>query len=69
MDCAATSSTRVGVRRAAEAFPQDVAELRALLTGDIPLAIRATPGLGAQVELWVLGSSLFGARIAAARRC
>lgn len=50
---------------AAEQFPQDVIELRALLTGDIELPIAATPGLGANVEMWMLGSSLFGARLAA----
>ena len=51
--------------RAAEYFPNDVVELRALLTGDIDLPIRATPGYGAHVELWMLGSSLFGAQLAA----
>src|SRR5690606_2750734 len=38
---------------------------RALLTGDLDLPIRATPGYGAAVELWMLGSSLFGAQLAA----
>jgi len=42
-----------------------VVELRALLTGDYDLPIAATPGLGAKVELWMLGSSLFGAQLAA----
>jgi luciferase family oxidoreductase group 1 len=51
--------------RAADFFPQDVVELRALLTGDIALPIQATPGFGARVELWMLGSSLFGAQLAA----
>jgi luciferase family oxidoreductase group 1 len=51
--------------RAAEYFPNDVVELRALFTGDIDLPIRATPGFGAKVELWMLGSSLFGAQLAA----
>ena len=51
--------------RAAEYFPQDVVELRALLTGDVDLPIRATPGFGAKIELWMLGSSLFGAQLAA----
>jgi luciferase family oxidoreductase group 1 len=51
--------------RAAEYFPSDVVELRALLTCDIDLPIRATPGYGANVELWMLGSSLFGAQLAA----
>ena len=56
---------RKDLHRAAEAFPQDVAELRALLTGDIDLPIAATPGRGAAVEIWMLGSSLFGAQLAA----
>jgi len=56
---------RKNLNQAAEYFPQDVVELRALLTGDIDLPIRATPGLGAKVELWMLGSSLFGAQLAA----
>ena len=56
---------RKDLHRAAEYFPQDVVELRALLTGDVELPIAATPGLGAQVQLWMLGSSLFGAQLAA----
>lgn len=57
---------RKDLGRAAEHFPQDVMELRALLSGDPALPIRATPGYGAPVEMWVLGSSLFGASLAAA---
>jgi luciferase family oxidoreductase group 1 len=56
---------RKDLHRAAEYFPQDVVELRALFTGDLDLPIRATPGHGAAVELWTLGSSLFGAQLAA----
>lgn len=56
---------RKNLHQAAEMFPQDVVELRALLTGEPELAIRATPGHGADVELWLLGSSLFGASLAA----
>ena len=56
---------RKNLHQASEYFPQDVVELRALLTGDIELPIVATPGLGANVELWMLGSSLFGAQLAA----
>lgn len=56
---------RKDLHRAAEMFPHDVAELRALLTGEPELPIRATPGHGAAVELWMLGSSLFGAQLAA----
>jgi luciferase family oxidoreductase group 1 len=56
---------RKDLGRAAEYFPQDVVELRALLTGDIALPIAATPGLGSNIALWLLGSSLFGAQLAA----
>jgi len=56
---------RKDLRQAAEYFPQDVAELRALITGDPALPLTATPGHGADIELWMLGSSLFGAQLAA----
>jgi luciferase family oxidoreductase group 1 len=56
---------RKNLHQAAELFPHDVAELRALLTGEVELPIRATPGYGSNVELWMLGSSLFGAQLAA----
>ena len=47
-------------------FPQDVVELQAFLAGDERLGIRAVPGEGTKVPLWILGSSLFGAQLAAA---
>lgn len=56
---------RKNLAQASEYFPQDVLELRALLTGDVDLPIKATPGHGAGVEFWMLGSSLFGASLAA----
>ena len=56
---------RKDLHQVAQYFPQDVVELRALLTGDVALPIKATPGFGAKVELWMLGSSLFGAQLAA----
>jgi luciferase family oxidoreductase group 1 len=56
---------RKNLNQAAEMFPQDVVELRALLTGEPELPIRATPGHDADIELWMLGSSLFGASLAA----
>jgi luciferase family oxidoreductase group 1 len=46
-------------------FPQDVVELQAFLAGDDRLGIRAVPGEGTYVPLWILGSSLFGAQLAA----
>ena len=56
---------RKNLAQAAEYFPNDVIELRALLTGDIDLPIKATPGHGANIDMWMLGSSLFGAQLAA----
>ncbi len=51
---------------AAEHFPQDVLELQAYLGPAQPgQAIRAIPGVGTEVPLWILGSSLFGASLAA----
>jgi luciferase family oxidoreductase group 1 len=55
---------RKNLMEAAERFPQDVVELQARFAGD-PLPIMATPGAGADVEMWILGSSLFGASLAA----
>ncbi|MBX7528126.1 LLM class flavin-dependent oxidoreductase [Qipengyuania vesicularis] len=54
---------RKDLHRAAESFPQDVVELMALMAGDAE--IHPTPGLGAKPEFWMLGSSLFGAQLAA----
>jgi len=56
---------RKDLMRAAESFPQDVIELQARFAGYPPLPIAATPGTGADVEMWILGSSLFGAQLAA----
>ena len=51
---------------AAETFPNDVLELQALLGPLQPgQAIQAVPGTGMNVPLWILGSSLFGAQLAA----
>ena len=47
-------------------FPRDVLELQALLQGDDRLPIQATPGSGSNIPLYILGSSLFGAQLAAA---
>jgi luciferase family oxidoreductase group 1 len=48
------------------AFPRDVMELQSYFPDDGETGIRATPGAGATVPLWILGSSLFGAQLAAA---
>ncbi|RJF80766.1 LLM class flavin-dependent oxidoreductase [Oleomonas cavernae] len=47
-------------------FPQDVLQLQALLGPVQPgQAVQAVPGGGTNVPLWILGSSLFGAQLAA----
>ncbi|HEY3049911.1 MAG TPA: LLM class flavin-dependent oxidoreductase [Polaromonas sp.] len=52
----------------ADTFPQDVEELRNYFEPVQPgQAIRAVPGAGLRVPLWLLGSSLFGAQLAAQR--
>ena len=50
----------------ADAFPQDVLELQDYFSPSPRQAVRAVPGIGLQVPLWILGSSLFGAQLAAA---
>ncbi len=51
---------------AAEAFPDDVLELQALFGPVQPgQAYRAVPGADLNVPLWILGSSLYGAQLAA----
>jgi alkanesulfonate monooxygenase SsuD/methylene tetrahydromethanopterin reductase-like flavin-dependent oxidoreductase (luciferase family) len=47
------------------AFPNDVVELQSYFADDGRTGIAATPGAGAKPELWILGSSLFGAQLAA----
>ena len=50
----------------ADTFPQDVEELQAYFEPVEPgQKIRAVPGAGLKVPLWLLGSSLFGAQLAA----
>lgn len=57
---------RRDLRARAEEFPQAVAELQALLDDPQPgQAVVAVPGAGTKVPLWLLGSSLFSAQLAA----
>lgn len=48
------------------AFPRDVMELQSYFADDGQTGISATPGAGADVQLYILGSSLYGAQVAAA---
>ena len=53
--------------RASEYFPQDILELQGYLGDESRIeGIAATPGRGTHVPLYILGSSLYGAQLAAA---
>jgi len=49
----------------ADEFPQDVIELQEYFADSSRRGVRAVPGAGLDVPLWILGSSLFGAQLAA----
>jgi len=52
---------------ASDAFPDDVRELQALLGDELPRSgVNAYPGRGTKIPLTILGSSIFGASLAAA---
>ncbi|WP_413810650.1 LLM class flavin-dependent oxidoreductase [Streptomyces sp. OE57] len=57
--------TQLALRRAGGSFPHDIEELRSYLAEPEPDApVRAYPGAGERVPLWVLGSSPSGASVA-----
>ena len=65
-DQAATRALR-RYYQGAEEFPADVVELlRYFEPAQEGQAVQAVPGAGIEVETWILGSSLFGAQLAAA---
>jgi len=52
--------------RASDRFPEDVLELQGYLRGESRVSgVNAVPGAGTDVPLYILGSSLFGAQLAA----
>jgi luciferase family oxidoreductase group 1 len=63
-------NTMYALRRnpnSADRFPQDVLELQGYLAGETRVpGVDAIPGRGSNVPLYVLGSSMFGATLAAA---
>ena len=63
-------NTMYALRRdpsSSNAFPQDVQELQGYLTGSTRVpGVDAVPGKGSNVPLYILGSSMFGATLAAA---
>ncbi|MBS1304054.1 LLM class flavin-dependent oxidoreductase [Loktanella sp. SALINAS62] len=63
-DHAVMRAMRAGAR--GDSFPQDVVELMGYLDDPDPAAaVQAHPGQGSHVPVWMLGSSLFGAQLAA----
>lgn len=50
----------------ADAFPQDVMELLDYFSAEPKRPVKAIPGTGLEIPVWILGSSLFGAQLAAA---
>jgi luciferase family oxidoreductase group 1 len=63
-------NTMLALRRdaaSADHFPEDVLELQGYLTGPSRFpGVEATPGKGTNVPIYILGSSMFGATLAAA---
>ncbi|HYP17229.1 MAG TPA: LLM class flavin-dependent oxidoreductase [Opitutus sp.] len=65
-DLATAQALRRGRTHSADTFPQDVVELQAYFRSeDCDPAVQAVPGAGLEIPIWLLGSSLFSAKLAA----
>jgi luciferase family oxidoreductase group 1 len=65
-DMHTAQALRRDVRAAVDQFPNDVLELQAYFAPERPgQRIRAVPGVGLEVPIWLLGSSLYSAQLAA----
>src|SRR5690606_10640865 len=65
-DQATSRALRRNLSGSVDDFPQDVLELQNYFRPTQPgQAVRAVPGEGLNVPIWILGSSLFGAQLAA----
>jgi luciferase family oxidoreductase group 1 len=64
-DQATARALRRNLMSDADEFPRDVVELMDFMSDAPRQSIRAVPGTGAKVPVWILGSSLFGAQLAA----
>jgi len=53
------------LRQEEDAFVDDVVELQRYFAAPEGQAVRAIPGAGVDVPIWILGSSLYGAQVAA----
>ncbi len=65
-DMRTAQALRRNIDAGAQSFPQDIVELQHLLSpADEGQIILAVPGHGANVPIWLLGSSLYSAHLAA----
>ena len=64
-DQATARALRRNLHSDADEFPQDVIELMDFMSDSPQQTVRAVPGMGAKVPVWILGSSTFGAQLAA----
>lgn len=64
-DRAAALALRRNLASDENQFPQDVVELLSYFERQDGRAVRAIPGEGLEIPVWILGSSLFGAQLAA----
>ncbi len=65
-DQAAAYALRRNLNADVNQFPRDVVELMSYLKpGEAGRRVRAIPGEGLDIPIWILGSSLFGAQLAA----
>jgi luciferase family oxidoreductase group 1 len=64
-DLATARALRRNLGSDPDQFPQDVLELMDYFSADPRQPVRAVPGAGLKVPIWILGSSLFGAQLAA----
>jgi luciferase family oxidoreductase group 1 len=64
-DHATARALRRNLASDADEFPQDVVELMDYFADAPRRHVRAVPGAGLKVPVWILGSSLFGAQLAA----
>ncbi|GAB3645470.1 LLM class flavin-dependent oxidoreductase [Ramlibacter alkalitolerans] len=64
-DQATARALRRNLSASADEFPRDVVELMDFLSDTPRQSVQAVPGRGTRVPVWILGSSLFGAQLAA----
>ena len=64
-DAATAHALRRTLAGGVDSFPEDVVELMNYFSDPaMPPAVRAIPGTGSNIEVWMLGSSLYGAQLA-----